>query len=283
MGYAFLAPTLVGVFVFTIGPIFASLALSLFNWDIITPAQFVGLRNYHELIRDSTLAHAFGVTAVFVVIAVSAEIVLGLFLAMLVEQQARPLRALFRSIFFFPLLTSAASISIVLSFMFDDKFGVVNYYLGLLHIAPVPWLSSGPTALLTTVIVFLWQQVGFTFIVFTAALGNLPGDVLDAAAVDGARGLRRLWHITLPLLSPTVFFVAVVGVINALQIFDQAYVLTRGGPGEATLTVVLLLYQTAFSNLQFGYAAGIAVALFIAILLVTGLQFLVSRRWVFYQ
>jgi multiple sugar transport system permease protein len=147
----------------------------------------------------------------------------------------------------------------------------------------VPWLGSNGGAVATIVIVAVWQQLGFVFILFIAALGSLPQDVLEASSIDGSGPIRTLLAIKLPLISPTVFFAAVVGLINAMQLFDQPYVLTQGGPGTATTTVVLLVYRDAFQNLQFGYGSAISFILFLLLLVATGLQFLVGRKWVFYS
>jgi multiple sugar transport system permease protein len=282
-GYSMIFLSFAVIVVFTLLPIVASVVLSFFNWDIINPARFVGLANYRALAHDPSIVRSFQVTILLAALIVAAQILLGLFLALLVQQhKAVWFRAVFRTAFFLPLLASAASVSIVFSYLFDSHFGVVNYYLHLVGIPQVPWLSSDAGATATIVIVAVWQQLGFVFILFTAALSSLPTDVLEAAAIDGSRSARTLWSIKLPLISPTMFFVAVVGFINAMQLFDQPYVLTQGGPGNATTTVVLLIYRTAFQNLQFGYGSAISVILFLVLLAATGLQFLVGRKWVFY-
>ncbi|HEU5104149.1 MAG TPA: sugar ABC transporter permease [Roseiflexaceae bacterium] len=284
LAYLFLLPTIVGIMVFTAGPIISSLGLSFYSWNVITPAEFVGLENYRRLIGDPTVQVSFLNTAKFVVLAVTLQLSLALFLAMAVQQKMPTwLRYFFRSAFFLPVLTSAASISIVLAYMFHREFGVINYYLGIIGIEPIPWLNSARWALITVVLTYVWQGLGFTFIVFTGGLNNIPTDILEAADVDGARGWRRLWHITLPLLSPTILFAAVIGVINALQVFAEPYVLTKGGPGDASRTVVLTIYETAFKNLELGYGSAIAMILFIVIMLVTAAQFWLSKRAVFYQ
>lgn len=284
LAYLFLLPTILGIMVFTAGPIISSLGLSFYSWNVITPAEFVGLDNYRRLIGDPTVRVSFLNTAKFVVLAVTLQLSLALFLAMAVQQKMPTwLRYFFRSAFFLPVLTSAASISIVLAYMFHREFGVINYYLGIIGIKPVPWLNSARWALITVVLTYVWQGLGFTFIVFTGGLNNMPADILEAADVDGARGWRRLWHITLPLLSPTILFAAVIGVINALQVFAEPYVLTKGGPGDASRTVVLTIYETAFKNLELGYGSAIAMILFIVIMLVTAAQFWLSKRAVFYQ
>jgi multiple sugar transport system permease protein len=144
-------------------------------------------------------------------------------------------------------------------------------------------LASARWALVTIVLTYVWQQIGFTFIVFTGGLGGIPRDVLEAADLDGATGWRRLKDITLPMLSPTLLFAAVVGVIGAMQVFAEPFVMTKGGPGDATRTVVMIIYESAFSSLLIGYGSAVAVLLFLVILLVTAIQFRLSRRWVFYQ
>jgi multiple sugar transport system permease protein len=170
-----------------------------------------------------------------------------------------------------------------MSYVFNDQFGVMNYYLNAIGLPSVGWLSSSGGAFLTIVLVVVWQQLGFTFIVFTAALSAVPAELLEAAAVDGASGWRRFRHITIPMISPSILFVGTVGVINTLQLFDQPYVLTQGGPGTSTQTMVLTIYQQAFQDLRFGYASTLSVVLFAVVLVATYLQFRLSRRWVFYS
>lgn len=284
LAYLFLLPTMLGILVFTAGPIIFSLGLSFYSWNVITPAEFVGLQNYQQLVRDPQVWTSFINTAKFVVLAVILQLTLALFLAIAVQQKMPTwLRYFFRSAFFLPVLTSAASISIVLAYMFHREFGVINYYLARVGVDPIPWLNSARWALITIVLTYVWQGLGFTFIVFTGGLNNIPTDILEAAEMDGARGWRRLWHITLPLLSPTILFAAVIGVINALQVFAEPYVMTKGGPGDASRTVVLSIYEAAFKNLELGYGSAIAMVLFIVIMLVTAAQFWLSKRAVFYQ
>jgi len=284
LGYLFLLPSIVGILVFTAGPVVVSLALSFFHWDVINPPVYIGLRNYQHLVGDSTVVTAFANTAIFVVPAVTSQVTIGLLLALRMQQRMpRWLRYIFRSAFFIPLLTSGATLSVVMAYMFNQEFGPVNYYLGLIGIGPIPWLNDAVWAMITVVITYVWQQLGFTFLIFTGGLNNLSRDLLDAADVDGAAGWRRLWSIVLPLLSPSIFFATVVGAIGALQVFAEPNVLTQGGPGDATRSVVMVIYEAAFQNLQIGYGSAIAVLLFVAILAITALQFWGSRKLVFYQ
>jgi multiple sugar transport system permease protein len=284
LAYLFILPTILGILVFTVGPVIAALALSFFSWDVITPASYVGLTNYHTLTIDPEIPTAFRNTFVFVLLAVTLQVVVGLTLALQVRRRMPVwLRYYFRSAFFIPLLTAGATISIVMAYVFNTDFGIVNYYLGLIGLPRIPWLTSPNWAMVTIVLTYVWQQLGFTFILFTGGLNNISREVLEAADVDGASGWTRLWRITLPMLSPTIFFVAVVGIIGALQVFDIPYVMTNGGPGDATLSVVMVIYRAAFQNLQIGYGAAVAMLLFVVIMAVTGVQFWASRRWVFYQ
>lgn len=284
LGYLFVLPTVLGLFLFTAGPVVASFGLSLFKWNVISDPEWVGLENYQRLADDGRALRSFWTTGKFVLMAVSLQLVVSLLLALGVQSVKTVwLRYFFRTAFFLPLLTSAASISIVLAYMFHQDFGVINYYLKQLGLPAVPWLNDGGWALITIALTYVWQQVGFTFIVFLGGLGGISKDVLEAADLDGATGWRRFWDITLPMLSPTLLFAAVIGIIGALQVFAEPYVMTNGGPGDSTRSVVMVLYEAAFSFLQIGYGSAIAVLLFLVILLVTAIQFRLSKSWVFYQ
>lgn len=276
-------PTVLGAGLFTAAPIVASFMLSLFNYSVISPPTWAGLSNYRAMLHDSVVQHAFVVTAGLAVGITVLQVASGLTLAVLVQRRSNWTRPLFRSALFVPMLVSGASVSIVMGYIFDDKFGVLNYYLHLIGLPQVPWLSSTWGAMATIVIVVVWQQLGFTFIVFSAALGGVPRELTEAARVDGAGGGRVFRKITLPMISPSILFVATVSVINQLQLFDQPYILTNGGPGYATQTVVQDVYEQAFQNLRFGYASAVSVALFVVVLIATYLQFRISRKWVFYS
>jgi multiple sugar transport system permease protein len=280
----FLAPTIVGIVVFTVVPIVGSLVLSLFHWNVIDSPRFAGADNYQEVFADETVLVSFGNTLLFMVLAVALQLLIALVLALAVNGRMPVwLRSVFRSAFFFPLVLSAASISVVMKYLFNQDFGVVNWLLGLVGIAPVPWLTSESGAMAAVILVYVWQQFGFSFLLFVGGLNNIPKEVHEASALDGATGLRKHLSITLPLLSPTLLVASVVGIINALQVFEQPYVLTNGGPGDATRTVVMVIYETAFEQLRFGQASAVGVLLFLLIMAVTALQFRLSRRFVHYQ
>ncbi|MEU5323833.1 sugar ABC transporter permease [Streptomyces sp. NPDC021056] len=280
----FLAPTIVGIVVFTVVPIVGSVILSLFHWNVIDDPSFAGAANYREVFGDSTVLVSFRNTLVFMVFAVALQLLIALVLALAVNGRMPVwLRSVFRSAFFFPLVLSAASISVVMKYLFNQDFGVVNWLLGTVGIAPVPWLTSENAAMVTVVLVYVWQQFGFSFLLFVGGLNNIPKEIHEASSLDGATGLRKHLSITLPLLSPTLLVASVVGIINALQVFEQPYVLTNGGPGDSTRTVVMVIYESAFEQLRFGEASAVGVLLFVLIMAVTALQFRLSRRFVHYQ
>lgn len=280
----FLAPTLVGMALFTFLPIIGSLVLAFFRWDIISAPQFVGFANFTSLAQDPTVRVSFLNTIVFVVVAVILQLGIALSLAsMLQARMPSWLRIFLRSTFFFPLVLSAASVSIFMRYMFNEQFGVVNWLLSLVGIPAVPWLTSPAASAAVVVLVYVWQNFGFSFLLFLGALTNIPKELHEAANLDGATGWKQFSNVTLPLISPTVLVASVMAIISALQVFDQPYVLTNGGPGDSTRTAVMVIFESAFQQLEFGEASAIGLVLTVLILAVTALQFRLSRRFVFYQ
>ena len=279
----FLAPTVIGLGLFTFLPILASVVLAFFSWDIITPPRFVGLENFADIAADPTIRVSFLNTIGFVVVAVTLQLAVALVLAVLVNtRMPRLLKSFFRSVLFFPLVLSAASVSIIMGYLFNENFGLVNHVLNLLGMADVPWLTSTHGAMIVVILVYVWQNFGFSFLLFLGGLSSIPKEVYEAAQVDGATGWKQFWRITFPLVSPTTLVASVMAIISALQIFDQPYVLTRGGPGDSTRTAVMVIYESAFKQLEFGRASAIGIVLTIVIMLVTAVQFRLSRRFVFY-
>jgi len=279
----FLAPTVIGLGLFSFLPIIASVVLAFFRWDIITPPEFVGVDNFVRAATNPTIRVSFLNTIGFVVVAVALQLAVALLLAVLVQtKMPRWLRAFFRSTLFFPLILSAASVSLVMAYLFNQEFGLVNQFLGLLGIGKVGWLTTGLGAKVVVLVVYVWQNFGFTFLLFLGGLAAVPQEVYEASSIDGATGWAQFRQITLPLISPTMLVATVMAIINALQIFDQPYVLTRGGPGDETRTAVMVIYESAFRQLDFGGASAIGIVLTLLIMLVTGIQFQLSKRFVFY-
>lgn len=283
-GYAMIGLAVVFVAVFTLIPILASLGLSFTSWDVITSPRFVGLDNYTRLFADGPVLASFGVTIVLAIGIVVLQISLGMLLAVLANNRKRnATRVFFRTSFYLPLLASSAAVSIFMGYIFDTKFGLINYYLNAIGLPGAHWLNDPFWAKVTIVLVVVWQQVGFTFVLFVAALMSVPVDVQEAAAIDGAGPWRTLFRIKIPLISPTILFATVIAMINAMQLFDQPFIMTKGGPGTATTTATISLYQAGFQNLQFGFASAIAILLLVIIGVITGIQFIAARKLVFYQ
>ncbi|MBM7502214.1 sugar ABC transporter permease [Brachybacterium muris] len=282
--WLFLAPTMIGVGIFVLLPIIGSLLLAFFRWDIITSPQFVGLQNFTDLATDQTVAISFLNTGLFVVVAVIVQLAVAMLLAVLLQSRMPGwLRVFFRSTFFFPLVLSAASVSILMRYLFNESYGVINWALSLVGISAVPWLTSPQWAMVVVIAVYVWQNFGFSFLLFVGGLSSIPTEVYEAGAIDGATGWKKFKDLTLPLVSPTVLVASVMAIISALQVFDQPYVLTRGGPGDSTRTVVMVIYESAFRQLEFGRASAIGLVLMVLIMLITALQFRLARRFVFYQ
>lgn len=280
----FLAPTVIGVGLFTVVPMIASIVLAFFSWDIISTPKFIGLKNFATIATSSTIRVSFLNTFGFVIVAVILQIVVALGLAVLVQTKMPGwLRGFFRSAFFFPLILSAASVSLIMSYLFNEDFGTINKILALIGLGPVKWLSTAGGAMVVTIIVYVWQNFGFTFLLFIGGLSSIPADVYEASSIDGASGWNQFSRITLPLVSPTMLVASVMAIISALQIFDQPYVLTRGGPGDSTRTAVMVIYQSAFTELHFGLAAAIGLVLMLVIMLATWAQFKLSTKFVFYM
>lgn len=284
LGYLFLAPTVIGLLIFIVIPMFGAFGLSFYKWNVFRPPEFIGLDNFTRLFNDSRVFVSFGNTFLLVVGTVITLEVLAMAAAIGVYRLAsRVMATFFRTAFFLPVLLSGASVAVTLGYLFHQDFGVINYYLGLIGIQKIPWLTSSSVVLITIILTTVWRNLGFTFIIYLGGLSSLPSEVLEAAEVDGATGFHKFRKITLPLLSPTILFASVTDIIRMLQFFDEPFIMTRGGPGDASRTVVMMMYENAFGNLDFGYGSAIALVLFVVIMIVTGIQFALSRRWVFYK
>lgn len=282
-GYLFLAPDLVGTLLFAVAPVFAALGLGFFAWDVLTAPRFVGLANYQTLANDEVFREVLRNTTVFVLGSVPVRTILALLLAIALNQGIRGV-AIFRGAFFLPTITSAVAAAVVWRWIYEPNFGLLNsalYALGVAH--PPNWLSSPIWAMPALIILSVWQGIGFQMVIFLAGLQAIPAHLYEAAAIDGANAWTRFRHITLPLISPTTFFVVVISIIGSYQVFDQAFILTEGGPGYATTTLVTYIYTYAFQFFKMGYASAIAWILFLIVLTLTLIQFALQRRWVHYD
>lgn len=281
---SFLLPNLVGFLLFTCLPLLASLVLSLFDWPLVSAPHFIGGQNYlHLLTADPAFFSILGTTFLFVVGYVPANIVLSLAIAVWLSTLVRG-RNLARILFFIPVMTPTVGVALVWVLLYQPGNGVIDWVWRALTHHPGPdWLGSSQWAIPAIIIVALWQNVGYNMLVFSAGLQAIPHMYYEAAAIDGANRWKRFWRITLPMLSPSIFFGTVLTVITSLQVFDQPFIITGGGPGIASTTMVLYLYQNAFSYFHMGYASALAWVLFGIIMIITALQFVLQRKWVYYE
>jgi len=281
MGYLFLSPWLLGFLIFLAGPMVASLYFSLTEYAVVQPPRWIGLGNYARMWGDDLFFHALEVTARYTVVSVPLGIVVALGLALLLNQRIMAL-GIFRTIFYLPSLISGVAVAIVFAWLFNAQFGVVNYFLSLVGVAGPNWLGSPRWALWAFVLMSLWG-VGGNIVIFLAALQGVPRPLYEAAALDGATAWQRFWRITLPMISPALLFTAIIGVISSFQTFTQSYIMTGGGPANATLFYLLYLYKNAFSWFEMGYASALAWVLFLVIIICTTLLLRTSARWVYYE
>lgn len=277
----FLGPSLVPLLLFSVGPMVASVGLSLLRWDLLRPPRFVGLDNYARLAGDAAFRAAVGHTIQFVAGYLPLVLVGGLLIALALNQRLRGL-ALFRTVYFMPLVTSWVVVALMWRWLLDPRAGIVNYLLGLLGIEGPGWWTDPVWAMPSVILASAWKDLGFVMVILLAGLQAIPEELYEAASVDGAGRWTRFWNITLPLLTPSLFFVLVISLINNLQVFDQVWVMTGGGPAGATSVVVEQIVRNAFRYGQMGYAAAMSWGFFAVILVITALQFRLQRRWVSY-
>jgi multiple sugar transport system permease protein len=282
-GYLFMAPWLLGLVSFTAGPLVISLYLSFTDYDLFTSPRWVGLANFRRMFTDDPRYwHSVEVTTIYVVTSVPAKLVLALAVALLINRARRGV-GLYRSLLYVPsLLGASVAIALVWRGMFDAG-GAVDLALGLVGIHAGSWIYQPDTALWTLVALVVWQ-FGAPMVIFLAGLKQIPAELYDAAAVDGAGRVRQFWNVTLPMLSPVIFFNLLLEMIHAFQAFTPASIISSGtgGPADSTLVYTLYLYQQGFGNFNMGYASAMAWALLAAVGLVTVVLFATARFWVFY-
>ncbi len=279
--YGLISPWLIGFVLFVAGPMIASLVISTTRYDIVNPPTFVGLFMYSKMLFDDPkFWHSLQITITYAIVAIPLGLVLGLALAMLLNTKV-PGIAFWRTIYYMPSVISGVAVSILWVYIFNPRFGVLNWMLGWFGVKGPGWLSSPDWALTALVIMSLWG-VGGGMIVYLSGLQGIPTVLYEAARIDGAGGWQQFWNITLPMISPVIFYNLVTGIIGTFQYFTQAYIMTSGGPAEATLFYNLYLYNNAFRYMDMGYASALAWALFAIVLVLTALVFKSSAMWVYY-
>lgn len=278
----FLLPSLSGLIFFTMMPILASLGLTLYEWDLLTPPRFIGLGNFQRLIRDQKFWAALGHTLYFIAGYVPLVMVIALGMAVVLNRKLKGV-VLFRTAFFIPVVSAWVAVALLWKWIFNPRFGLLNYLLGLIGLQGPAWLFDPQWAMPAIIITSVWKDIGFVMVMFLAGLQGIPGEYYEAAAIDGASLWQRFRNITLPLLSPTAFFALIISLINSFQVFDQVWVMTEGGPAGATSVLVEQIVKNAFSYSRMGYAAALSWVLFLLVFVATAAQMGLQRRWVTYD
>lgn len=280
----FVGPATLGFVAFVLLPLVLTIWFSFTDYGLFTAPEPAGFTNYGAMASDSRLGQVYLNTALFALLAVPGNVGLALFLAVLVNRRMpQALRLFVRSAFFLPSLVGLIFVAVVWQFFFQTDSGIFNYYLGELGATPVPWLSSSRLAIPSIVILDIWKNVGLAMLILLAGLQGIPPVYYEASSLDGASPWRQFRSITFPLLSPQIFFVTTLYLIGALKVFDSIVVLTGGGPGDASRSVVMYIYERAFKSFDFGYASAVSVSLLAIISIITFLQFRASKRWVHYE
>jgi len=280
-GYLFISPWIVGFLIFTAGAMIFSLGLVFFKTDLLTGFNFYGLRNITKMLSDPLYHKSLQVTSYYAFAVVPLSLAIGLIIALGLNQ-GLPAQSLWRTLYYLPSVTSGIAVAMLWMWIFHPDAGLLNQALLMAGIEGPRWLYSENWAVPAFIIMGAWGAGG-NMLLYLAGLQGIPTHLYEAARIDGASSLRTFWAITIPMLSPTIFFNLIMGIIGSFQIFTQALVMTSGGPNNATLTIMLYLYRKGFEQFQFGYASAIAWSLFVIVLLLTLLVFRSSAVWVYYE
>ncbi len=280
--WVMLTPTLIGLAFGTIGSLLATLVLSFYEWDLIRPPQWAGFSNYAALFQNETYIKAFSNTITFAVLYVPGVVILSLFVAVLLNRKIGGL-GIFRTIYFLPTVTSAVATALVWNMIYGKDTGILNYFLESFGMSPVCWLCSN-NAMMSVVIVNIWGAIGEGMIIFLAGLTAIPRDYYEAASMDGANDAQQFFKITLPLITPSIFFQTLISAINAFQAYDYIYMLTRRGQGDSTVPVaVYSIYRNAFNFFRMGTASAQAIQLALLVAVFMGIMFWWERNYVVYE
>lgn len=280
-GYLFILPVVLGLLIWTFGPMLASAYFSLTDYKIVNVPEFIGFQNYVDLLNDRSFAQSLSVTVRFGLMFVVLSQIVGLALAVLLTQKVRGL-TVFRTFFYLPIIVPAAASAVLWKYLYNKEFGPIDRILNLFGLHSINWLGSPESALFALVIMAVWAGA-VTTIIYVAGLQHIPDELLDSAKIDGANSVQRFVHVTIPMLSPTIFFNVVTGVIGAFQFFVPAFIMTEGGPVKSTYFYNYNLYEKAFKWLEMGYASAMAWILFAIIIVLTLLIFRSSPLWVYYE
>lgn len=282
-GYLFIAPTLILLGIFFYFALGASFLISFTDWDIFNPANWVGFSNYKAIINDPLFTKSIWNTLRFVVISIPIGQGLALILALTLNSKTLNFRNIYRLVYFIPGLTMPVAIAVIWKFIYNPMYGPIATLFQSLGLEPISWLTNVKYGLLSIVIIAVWSGIGYHMIIMLAGLQNIDKSYYDAAQVDGANKWQQLIFITLPLLTPTLFFTIITSFIGGFQMFDLVYIMTKGGPMNSTRTIVMYIYEEGIRNFRFGASNAAAWVLFIIIMSITVFQLRIQNRWVHYE
>lgn len=277
----FLLPNLIGFLFFTGIPIISSFILSFTEWDLLSPPKFVGVENYVRLFQDPEFWASLKHTLYFILGYLPTVMVLALGVALILNKKLK-FKIFYRAAYFIPVVTSWVAVALIWKWLFNPAYGLINYSLSLIGIEGPAWLHDPNWAMPGIILTSVWKDVGFVMVMFLAGLQGISESYYEAAEIDGASASQKFWHITLPLLAPTTFFVLVISLINSFQVFDQVMIMTEGGPAGSTTVMVQQIYNHAFRYFQMGYASAFSWILFFLVFTVTAIQMKHQKRWVDY-
>lgn len=280
-GYIFIAPGIVGFLVFSLGPMLYSLFLSTMEWNIITPMKFVGLSNYISLFQDSLTWKSLAATGLYALFSVPMIIVIDFLVAMLLNSKVKGI-SIFRTIFYIPSIIPLVATCAIWMFIYNHTYGFLNGILRALNLPVMQFLDSPKSVIPCLAVIALWCS-GNTVIIYLSGLQSVPRHLYEAAEIDGAGKINTFFNITVPMMTPIIFYNIVMAIINCLQTFTQAYIMTDGGPANSSLFFSLLIYKNAFKYQRMGYAAALSWILFLIVGALTLAMFASSRKWVFYE
>lgn len=275
-GVAWTLPALTFLALFTLYPMISSIITSFYNWNLTSKKKFIGLYNYQKLFGSPEIYETIWRTLEYALIVLPVTLVLGFLLAILLKKKSRP-NVFYRTLLFTPRVSSMVAISVVWLFIYNPQYGLLNTVLGSLGLAPVRWLNETATALPSIALIAIWRMLGYSTVVYLGGIQNISEEINEAARIDGANAFQTMWHITMPLVSPTTFMLLILNSIEVLKMFTTINVMTNGGPAKATQNLVVMLYEYAFRRYQLGYASAIALVLFLLILIVNLVQMALER------
>lgn len=281
--FIFLSPWIVGFVTLIAFPLFASIYYALTDWDLLTTPNWVGLRNFVEMMEDRLFWQSLKVTVTYALMRVPAGIVVGLGMAMILNSQIVRGRGMWRLLYYMPAVLPPVAVSLMWSWIFSPQDGILNSLLRLLGMRGLLWIQSETLVLPSFLIMAIWSLMGKNMLVYLAGLNSIPDQLLESASIDGANGLQTFIRVKIPMLTPVIFYELIMTLIESFKMFTQAYVMTEGGPRNASLFYVYYLYRNAFQYYEMGYASALAWILFLVILAFTLVVFRTSNKWVYYE